>query len=141
MEPSNMSRWSDTRFVINAEITFSIRKVLEHKVPMAEMLLAVVLADRECPWWHEGHAARLSLGGSEARLTVDDGSVAVYAVNFQSTCCLVPSQLSAYVKYTAQLAENAHKFITTPEAVCWIGSTVDFQGTNIIFNAEQTARV
>lgn len=139
MEPTNMSHWSDTTFVINARITFSIYKIHESKVQMSEMLAAVVLADRETPWWDSGHAARL--GVSEPQLSLDDGTVAVYVVNFQSTCNLTPSQLPAYVKYTATLAETAHRFMTSPEAVYWIGSTVDFQGTTIVFDAERTARV
>lgn len=139
MEPSNMSHWSDTTFVISARITFSIYKSHVSDVPMSEMLAAVVLADRESPWWQDGSAARLSVSQPELSMQTED--VAIYVVNFQSTCNLTPSQLSAYVKYTARLAENAHQFMSNPDAVHWIGSTVDFQGTSIIFDAKHSARV
>lgn len=139
MEPSNMSHWSDTKFVIRARITFSIYKSHVSDVPMSEMLAAVVLADCESPWWQDGSAARLNV--SQPELSMETEEVAIYVVTFQSACSLTPSQMPAYVKYTALLAENAHQFMSNPDAVHWIGSTVDFHGTSIIFDAKRSASV
>jgi len=124
MEPKNLSSWYETQFVESGRIIFSIHKQYADLVPMSDMLAAVVLADSERPWYHNGQAARINV--SKPRLTFEDDSVVLHQVCFQSGCILIPNQLSAYVKYTAQLAERARQFMASAEAVNWIGSNVDF---------------
>jgi hypothetical protein len=138
MEPSNVvSAVKKSVFSNNATISFWFKKPVSEN----DIIGAVMQADAMKPWWDLQASRYARLRFESPRLVSNTELLAIYEMKVQSVCLLKVSQLEAYTKYVAQLAEDAQQFLGNKEHFRGTKAKVEFSCTPMTFDIDNTVKV